>query len=377
MYKLLKNTISNLYRWLKIYEYNALPKKDKLITFYSEGKHYWLCYKGIIDQLINLNYPIYYVSSDNNDPGLNYSKKIKTLLVDEKYQRYIFFKSLNTFMLITTTPELDTIPDFPKSKNTDYYIYTQHALMSTHYAYKKNAFNHYDIIFCCGNYMINEIRKTESIYKLMSKILIKHGYSRLDYLINQNKKYKYIEKENTILFAPGWGGSHSLIENGDASKYIDSALSQNYKVILRPHPESFKRSADIIKTIDEKYSNNSNFEIQNDVSDFEILSQSSILITDWSGIAFEYVFTTGNIVLFIDTPQKEVNTDCKSIDIVPFEKAMRTEIGYIWDGQQSIAKYHKKDNLDKILDQNIFNVLSSDKVACNYINELIKASEYN
>ena len=376
MYESLKNIISNLYRWLKLYEYNALPKKNKLITFYSEGKHYWLCYKGIIDELIKLNYSIYYVSSGKDDPGLNYSKKIKTLLIDEKYQRYIFFKSLNTSIFITTTPELATIPDFPKSANTDHYIYIQHALMSTHYAYKKNAFDNYDIIFCCGEYMINEIRKTEDIYKLSPKKLIKHGYSRLDYLLKNFKKDKNIEKKDTIIFAPGWGGSHSLIENGEAIKYIGEVLNQGHKVILRPHPESFTRSSGRIKSIVLKYKNNNNFSLQNDVSTFEILSQSFMLITDWSGIAFEYAFTTGNIVLFINTPQKKVNTDYKALNMVPFEESIREEIGYIWDGHKSISDYLKKDNLDQILNKNVFNVLSSDIVASNYIHGLIKSSQY-
>lgn len=376
MYESLKNILSNLHRWLKLYQYNALPKKKKLITFYSEGKHYWLCYKGIIDELIKLNYSIYYVSSNKDDPGLHYSKKVKSLLIDEKYQRYIFFKSLNTYIFITTTPELATIPDFPKSINTNHYIYTQHALMSTHYAYKKNAFDNYDTIFCCGEYMVNEIRKTENIYQLSHKKLVKHGYSRLDYLLKKIKKHKNVEKKDTILFAPGWGGPHSLIENKEAIKYIDAVLAQGYKIILRPHPESFKRSPDIINSIVSKYNSNNNFELQNDVSTFDILYQSSILITDWSGIAFEYAFTTGNIVLFIDTPQKKVNTDYKSLDIVPFEESVREEIGYIWDGNKSISDYLKKDNLDKILNQNVFNVLSSDIVASNYIHELIKSSQY-
>ena len=375
MYESLNNILSNLHRWLNLYRHNALPKKKKLITFYSEGKHYWLCYKGIIDELIKLNYSICYVSSKKDDPGLYYSKKIKSLLIDEKYQRYIFFKSLNTYILITTTPELGTIPDFPKSLNTNHYIYIQHALMSTHYAYKKNAFDNYDIIFCSGQYMIDEIRKTENIYQLSHKKLVKHGYSRLDYLLRNIKKDNNIDKKDTIIFAPTWGGSHSLIENGEAIRYIDSALNQGYKIILRPHPESFKRSPDKIRDIVSKYNNNGNFGLQNDVSDFDILTQSFILITDWSGIAFEYAFTTRNIVLFINTPQKKVNTDYKSLNIIPFEESVRKDIGYIWDGQKNIGSYSKKNDLDKILNKYIFNVLSSDVIASNYIDELIKSYE--
>ena len=57
------------------------------------------------------------------------------------------------------------------------------------------------------------------------------------------------------------------------------------------------------------------------------LYEADILITDRSGIAFEYAFGTERPVLFIDTPLKEHNKNWRILDIEPIELQLRREIG--------------------------------------------------
>jgi YidC/Oxa1 family membrane protein insertase len=52
-----------------------------------------------------------------------------------------------------------------------------------------------------------------------------------------------------------------------------------------------------------------------------------MLITDWSGIAFEYAFGTERPVLFIDTPRKVNNPDYEDLDIEPLIVKLRNKIG--------------------------------------------------
>lgn len=51
------------------------------------------------------------------------------------------------------------------------------------------------------------------------------------------------------------------------------------------------------------------------------------MITDWSGIAYEYAYTTCKPVLFIDTPMKIMNPEYKKIGIEPLNIWMRYESG--------------------------------------------------
>ena len=147
-------------KWIKVYDFIGLKKSDKLVTFYSEGKNYWPYLKGIIKYLLSeSNITIYYVTSDKHDLGLKEkADNYHTLVIDDGYMRDWFFKNLNTYILITTMPDIDNF-QIKKSSATNYYIYTQHSLMSPNCSYRKGAFDNYDIVFCSGKYMIDEIRK--------------------------------------------------------------------------------------------------------------------------------------------------------------------------------------------------------------------------
>ena len=373
----LKKIKSYINGWIQLFRYLSIEKEDKHITFYSEGKQYWICYKGIIDELLKSKYKIYFISSDLDDPGLHYSNDIQTFSIDEKYQRLMLFKNLNTKILITTMPDLDNFPDFPKCNKTDHYIYCLHSLMSTHFAYNEGAFDNFDIIFCCGDYQIKEIRKTEAIYNLKPKILFKHGYSKLDYLLNDAKKNEQLEFEPYVLFAPGWNGAHSLVENGKAIEYISKVIEQGYKLYFKPHPESLKRSKLEINNIIREFCNDKRFVFFDDILSVNIILHAKYLITDWSGIAIEYAFATGNYVLYIDGPQKSVNKNGDRLEMKAFEASIRKKIGYIWDGSKMISEYDNKKDIKNIMRENIFNILNSDKIASDYIASLLKPKSIN
>ena len=361
--------------WIQLFKYLSIEKKDKHITFYSEGKQYWICYKGIIDELLKSKHKIYFISSDLNDPGLHYSNEIQSFSIDEKYQRLMLFKNLNTQILITTMPDLNNFPDFPKCNKTDYYIYCNHSVMSTHFAYNEGAFDNFDIIFCCGDYQIKEIRKTETLYNLKPKILVKHGYSKLDYLLSNIRKNKQLEFEPYVLFAPGWNGTHSLVENGKAIEYINKVIEQGHKLYFKPHPESLKRSKLEINNIISEFCNNKRFVFFDDTLTVDIILHARYLITDWSGVAIEYAFATGNYVLYIDSPQKSVNKNGYRLGMEAFEASIRNKIGYIWDGKKKISEFDYKKDMKNIMTDNIFNISHSDKVASDYINSLVKSKE--
>lgn len=51
---------------------------------------------------------------------------------------------------------------------------------------------------------------------------------------------------------------------------------------------------------------------------------ADLIITDWSGIAYEYAFTTLRPVLYINTPMKIMNPEYEKIGVVPINIFMRT-----------------------------------------------------
>ena len=143
-----------------------------------------------------------------------------------------------------TMPDLETFHIKRSKVYPVHYVYIFHAMLSTHLVYQKGAFDHYDTIFCVGNYQIEEIRSAEKIYNLKPKRLVQFGYNHLDNLIEKysNKENSSFNEKNSVqvLIAPGWG-KNGIFET-IVEEIIDILLKTRFKVILRPHPMTQKKS---------------------------------------------------------------------------------------------------------------------------------------
>ncbi len=313
--------------------FENLDQKEREIVFYSENNNSIFIFESLINELINIhNYNICYVTSSKDEPILNTTnKKIKTFCIGEGIIRTKFFLNLKADILIMTMPDLETFHIKRSKVYPVHYVYIFHAMLSTHLVYQKGAFDHYDTIFCVGNYQIEEIRSAEKIYNLKPKRLIQFGYNHLDNLIE-----KYSNKENSlfnnkklvqVLIAPGWG-KNGIFET-IVKEIIDILLKSRFKVILRPHPITQKKSKKKISYLNKKFSSNPNFTLEQDITNFDSFSQSDVMISDWSGVALEFAFTFERPILYVDVPKKMNNPDFADIPHVPIEESIRNKIGII------------------------------------------------
>ena len=71
-----------------------------------------------------------------------------------------------------TTPDLDNfyIKRSLVRKDVEY-IYVPHDMMSVHMGFRKASLDHFDTIFCTGEHVAREVRKTEEVYSLPQKTL--------------------------------------------------------------------------------------------------------------------------------------------------------------------------------------------------------------
>jgi len=379
-----KFSLSSELNELKRFE--SLDQKEKSIVFYSENENSRFIFKSLIDELINIhNYNICYVTSSKDEQILNESnKKIKTFCIGEGIARTKFFLNLKANMLIMTMPDLETFHIKRSKTYPVHYVYFFHAMVSTHLVYRKNAFDHFDSIFCVGEYQIEEIRSTEKIYNLKPKNLVRCGYIHLDNLIKKNtieyKSENNNDKQTQILLAPSWG-KNGLFET-NIEEIIDILLNSDYKVVLRSHPMSFKLSQKKIKSIEKKFLSNSNFKLEVNLSDFDSFLFSDIMISDWSGVALEFAFAFEKPILYIDTPKKIHNPDFGKIPEIPIEISIRDKIGKIILPTEiklipnEIEKLKQelpeiKKEIKNIRENKIFNVGSSKKIAAKQIIKLL------
>ena len=371
-----------------IEKFNELDLDERSIVFYSESSVILYPYvEEIIRELQNRDQKICYLTSSKYDPILkNKNENIKVFYIgDSELGKMNFFLRLKAKMLIMTMPDLGSYHIKRSKEFPVHYIYTFHSMNSTHMEFQKDAFDEFDSIFCVGPYQVQELRATEQLYNLKRKNLVECGYGLLDKLLKLRSSFpekKNLLKNNkkNILIAPSWGKQNLLESTG--IELVKTLLDAGYYVTVRPHPMTSKKSPKTIKQIKERFEKNPDFLLDTNTSSFEQLFSSYALITDWSGIGYEYAFVCERPVIYIDVPKKSHNKEYEKIGLVPFEISIRDKIGEVVSVQnvETIPDrieflYSNSNNFEnkiqKIRNDAIFNIGESGKVMASEIIRII------
>ena len=371
-----------------IEKFNELDLNERSIVFYSESSVILYPYvEEIIEELQNRDQKICYLTSSKYDPILkNKNENIKVFYIgDSELEKMNFFLRLKARILIMTMPDLGAYHIKRSKEFPVHYIYTFHSMNSTHMEFQKDAFDQFDSIFCVGPYQVQELRATEQLYNLKQKNLVECGYGLLDKLIklrssfSEKKNFLKNNKKN-ILIAPSWG-KHNLLESMGI-ELVKILLDAGYHVTVRPHPMTIKKSPKTVKQILEKFEKNPDFLLDTNTSSFEQLFSSYALITDWSGIGYEYAFICERPVIYVEVLKKARNKEYEKIGLEQFEISIRDKIGEIVSIQniENIPEHIKflyahindfENKIQKIRNDAIFNIGESRKVTANEIIRII------
>ena len=343
--------ISNIFKIIDI------QNETNQITFYSESRNDWPHFEAFIHEILEkTDITICYISSDLQDPGLRLKEKnFFTFITDSHYFRNWILKNIKSKVCFMTLPDLNNFY-LKRSIHDVHYVYIHHSLASMHSIYREKAFNDFDTIFCCGIHHINETKKIAEFYKIKEKNTVKSNYGKLQFLINQNNKYKEKYKNNNkfnVLIAPSWG-NNCIIESGKIYEIINKFLLANCQVTLRPHPQTIKNSIEKINKVKKRFSLNKDFFFNDDLLDTSSLFKSDFMISDWSGVAFEYAFSLIKPVIFIDTPMKINNKDFYKMKLSSFEYNMRNIVGEMYNKDKNYTPHNIKKILNKDINKYIF-----------------------
>jgi YidC/Oxa1 family membrane protein insertase len=372
-----------------IEKFNELDLDERSIVFYSESSVILYPYvEEIIRELHNSDQKVCYLTSSKDDPILkNKNENVRVFYIgDSELEKMNFFLRLKAKMLIMTMPDLGAYHIKRSKVFPVHYVYVFHTIASTHMVFQKSAFDQFDSMFCVGPYQIQELRATEQLYNLKQKNLVECGSGLIDKLIRSRsllpQQQNFLSKNNkkNILIAPSWGKQNLLESIG--IELVKILLDAGYNVTVRPHPMTIKKSPKIIKQILEKFEKNPDFLLDTNTSSFEQLFSSYALITDWSGIGYEYAFVCERPVIYVDVPKKDYNKEYEKIGLVPFEISIRDKIGEIIAVQniETIPErieflYGPSNNFEnkiqKIRNDSIFNIGESGKVTANEIIRII------
>lgn len=378
-------------------EYAALEKQDykrfmkygeKQIVFYSEKNGFYKYFQNVIETILRkTDIVIHYITSDPKDEVFS--------LANDNFK--VYYIGENKLIVLMMKMEADivcmTMPDLQKYhikrsmvKNDIEYIYMDHGVGSLNLMLRKHALDYFDTVFVANDLVYQEMRKQEEKYGLKERTLVKWGSGVIDNMIASYQKEEKSENEKkTILIAPSWQEDNIL--DSCIESILERVLGQGYHVILRPHPQYVRHFKEKLLAMKERYQQFSDFELQLDFSSNSTVFNADILMTDWSGIAYEYSFTTLKPSLFINTPMKVMNPDYKEIDVVPFDIEIRDQVGISVEmdemeklpeviGQLLNDAAYTKEAMAAVRDKYLYNVTKSGAVGADYlIQKLIEYSE--
>ena len=192
----------------------------------------------------------------------------------------------------------------------------------------KGAYDHFDTIFCVGQHQIDEIRETEKMYQLPEKNLVHCGYGLFDDMLADYQKISRSEKDHKeILIAPSWQEDNIL--ESCINEMAAQLASSDCHVTIRPHPEFIKRFPAKMNRVISDLGNGkyANVDIETDFSSNKTVFDADLLITDWSGIAYEFSYVTKKPALFINTKMKVLNEAYIRYEHQPLDITLRDKIG--------------------------------------------------
>ena len=361
---------------------------EKQIVFYSEKNGFYKYFQSVIEIILRkTDIVIHYITSDPKDEVF--------ALANDNF--HVYYIGENKLIVLMMKMEADivcmTMPDLQKYhikrsmvKNDIEYVYIDHGIGSVNMMLRKHALDYFDTIFASNDLAYREIRAMEKTYHLKEKNLVKWGSGLIDNMIEAyNQKKREPNKKKTILIAPSWQDGNLLDLCIDS--ILEQILKKDYLVILRPHPQYVRHFEEKLLALAERYKAYDNFELQLDFSSNDTVFNADVLMTDWSGIGYEYSFTTLKPTLFINTPMKVMNPDYKEIGVVPFDIEIRDQVGIsVETDKLSIlgdvidrlleGKEYSKEAMAVVRDKYLYNVSKSGPIGADYlIGKLIEYSK--
>lgn len=322
---------------------------DEKIPFaiFSDDKRYWSIFEPVCREFEKRGKEIVYMTASEDDPALKCDfKHVKAMFIGEGNKAFAKLNFLKANILFSTTPGLD-VYQWKRSKEVDYYVHIAHAANDIT-LYRMFGIDYYDAVLLSGDYQASDIRKLEEIRNLPNKELKIVGIPYMDEMRKRVQKERIENNsEITVLLAPTWGPSGILSLYGE--KMIDAILRTGYKLVIRPHPQSFKSEVEMIERLMKKYSDNPNVSWNRDTDNFDILNKSSILVSDFSGVVFDFT-------LIFDKPIIYTNPD---IDVSIYDAWWLDQPLWTQTALPRLGKPITDENITK-MDELIKEVLSSE-----------------
>lgn len=380
----LKNLVYRLFRKGNLTE----TKKDTSIVIFSEGKNYYGTWKGIVDELIRRKVHFCYYTLDLNDPILKtYSSyKYAQLFDKEKSSSFVRLSKMQAKVCVSTTPNIGT-PGYPmkRSPGIENLVHVYHSAGFGCY-YRKGSLNQYDTVLMVADIQETAVRDIEKANNVPAKKVLTVGLPYLDEMferVQQLPPAKRPTDKKIVVVAPSWGPVCCLKHYG--IDFVLELAKTGYHVILRPHPQSYISEAEYIAKWKKATEDNPDIEWDTRTSPLETLRLADVLISDISGVRFDFAFLFLRPVISLTVPKEvqaevfkeyeanDINTDWYDQVSNRLGRALtpadKSSIATVVD---ALAKNPPTEELRAVRDESLANIGSSVKAVVDALIDLAK-----
>lgn len=282
-------------------------------VIFSDHKRYWNVFKPICDEFERRKIVINYWTASPDDPALSEKYEyVKTVFIGEGNKAFSRLNMMNANICLSTTPGLD-VYQWKRSKNVNFYVHVFHEVGEP-LTYRMFGIDYYDAALLSGDFQKSYIRVIEEKRSLKEKELVTVGCTYLDAMKKRLENYQGTKNGKTpvILLAPSWGETAILSQFG--SSIIEALLQTGFNIIIRPHPQSLVSEKHILEPLQKAYPETENLHWNSDNDNFDVLNQADVLITDFSGIIFDFSLVFDKPVIFADTHYNKAPYDAAWVE---------------------------------------------------------------
>jgi hypothetical protein len=271
-------------------------------VIFSDHKRYWNVFEPICDEFEHRGIEATFWTASPDDPALKKPyQHVKCAFIGEGNKAFAKLNLMSAVICLSTTPGLD-VYQWKRSKEVGWYVHTFHTV-GTAVGYRMFGMDFYDAVLLAGEFQRDEIREIESLRGIPAKELEMVGCTYLDSMAKrletEGAQYKLAPVRNLrVLLAPSWGPNGILSVYGE--RIIDAILDTGFDLAIRPHPQSQTADRKILDALMTKYPNGGRVSWNYDNDNFAILDWADVMITDFSGVIFDYTLVFDKPVIYTE-----------------------------------------------------------------------------
>lgn len=268
-------------------------------AIFTDDKRYWNTFQPICDELERRGQQAVYMTASPDDPALKQSyTHVRTEFIGEGNRAFARMNTLKADVVLATTPGLE-VYQWKRSRDVRYYMHILH-MPNDATLYRMFGLDYFDAVLLTGEYQVAQLRKLEALRGLPAKELPLVGLPYLDRLKARLAEAGPAPKHpTTVLVAPSWGPSGLLTVYG--GKLLDALMKTPYHIVVRPHPQSFVSEKQLMDDLMRAYPDSDRLEWDRSNDNFEVLRRSDAMISDFSGVMFDFALVFDGPVIYSKT----------------------------------------------------------------------------